>query len=225
MRSRTTQLLSLVVLLLGGFAGLSLTWGPTPSPPATTPPTPPSLTIQTAPSAPPAERPLCDPEKLPELQKQMYWAAQRGTDWLSRMHGRKGLFFYGYLPDLSTLMEGDHFLRQIGAAFALARGARLTGNATYAARARQAVLTLSEDTLTDTNDPQVRYGSLPSSVINRLGMAGLLVLAINELPSPGEDLLKVSEQLCNYIRKQQRADGSLNYADTLDPSKDRTDDP
>jgi hypothetical protein len=62
-------------------------------------------------------------------------------------------------------------------------------------------------------DDEVRYTSLPSLMLNRLGAAGMLVQAINELPSPAEDLLKKSEQLCTYIRRQQQVDGSLSYID------------
>src|SRR5262249_34344371 len=110
-------------------------------------------------------------------------------------------------------MEGDHYLRQAGAAFALARAARFTGDARYAARATQAVLALLGDTTTDPADPQARYTALPTASVNRLGAAGLLVLAIHELPSPQADLLAKSEELCNFIRKQQRPDGSLACAD------------
>jgi hypothetical protein len=47
-------------------------------------------------------------------------------------------------------------------------------------------------------------------------------LAINELPSPGPDLLEQSEQLCAYIGKQQRSDGALGY---LEPSAQTETDP
>src|SRR5436309_2790055 len=63
------------------------------------------------------------------------------------------------------------------------------------------------------DNPQVRHTTLPSTVVNRLAAAGLLVLAISELPAPEKDLLDPSEQLCNYIRRQQRPDGSLCYGD------------
>jgi len=84
--------------------------------------------------------------------------------------------------------------------------------------ARQAVLTLLLDTVTD-EKKQVRYTGLPSLAVNRLGAAGLLVLAINELPEPSAELLDQSEQLCQYIRTQQRPDGSLCYTDNpADPA-------
>jgi hypothetical protein len=129
------------------------------------------------------------------------------------MNGVKGRFVYGYLPALKAEMEGDHYLRQAGAAFALARAARFTGEERYAARATQAVLTLLDDTAPDPGDPQVRYTTLPPAIVNRLGAAGLLVMVINELPAPQQDLLEKSEQLCNYIRRQARADGSLRLSD------------
>jgi hypothetical protein len=114
---------------------------------------------------------------------------------------------------LKATLEGDHYLRQVGAAFALARVGRFRGNERSIAVARQAVLTLLLDTAIDDKDPLVRHTTLPSLVVNRLGAAGLLVLAINELPAPGADLLDQSEQLCNFIRTQQKSNGSLSFTD------------
>src|SRR5262249_37160105 len=118
-----------------------------------------------------------------------------------------------------------HFLRQAGAAFALARAARLTGDERHAAVARQAVLTLLQETTTEAtpDKPKVRHTTLPSAIVNRLGAAGLLVLAINELPSPAEDLLEPSEELCRYIACQQQADGALAYTDNPGDAKADTD--
>ena len=168
----------------------------------------------TTPAGPPAARPARDPATLAPLGQQMYLASQRGADWLLRTNRPDGRFDYGYLPALKTKMEGDHYLRQVGAAFALARAARLTGDERFAAVARQSLLTLLLDTATDDiSKHTTRHTTLPSMAINRLGSAGLLVLAINELPGPADDLLDQSEQLCNYIRQQQQADGSLCYTD------------
>jgi hypothetical protein len=57
--------------------------------------------------------------------------------------------------------------------------------------------------------------------VNRLGAAGLLVCAIHELPEPKEDILEQAEQLCQFIRTRQKADGSLHYTDNPadDPTK------
>jgi hypothetical protein len=158
----------------------------------------------------PAKRRLTDLSKLTNLQRQIVLSAQRGSDWLQRANRPDGHFVPGYVPALRVPLEGDHYLRQAAAAFALARAAHFFGDERAAAVARQAVLTLLLDTTTDAaKNPQIRYTSLPSPLVNRLGAAGLLVLAINELPAPAADLLDQSDQLCNYIRRQQQADGSL----------------
>src|SRR5207249_1766750 len=59
----------------------------------------------------------------------------------------------------------------------------------------------------------VRSTALPSAAVNHLAAAGMLVLAIHELPAPQQDVLEQADQLGNYIRKQQRADGSLACGD------------
>jgi hypothetical protein len=151
----------------------------------------------------------------------MHLSVQRGADWLFRVNRPDGRFVYGFLPATSTIMEGDHYLRQAGAALALARAARYTGDERHAARATQAVLTLLGDTTVAADNPQVRHTTLPSAVVNRLAAAGLLVLAISELQAPEKDLLEPSEQLCNYIRRQQRPDGSLSYADNPSSTEGR----
>src|SRR5439155_646668 len=107
------------------------------------------------------ERVHRDISKLPRLQQQMYLTAQRGADWLCRANQADGRFLHGYLPALRAPLEGDHYLRQAGAAFALARCARLLGQERYAAVARQAILTLLLETATDPQDPRVRQTTLP----------------------------------------------------------------
>jgi hypothetical protein len=139
--------------------------------------------------------------------------AQRGADWLQRANEPNGRFLPGYSPALQVPLEGDHFLRQAGAAVALARAARYFNDPKATVVARQAILTLLEETELDPKNSQIRYSAAPSILANRLSAAGLLVLAINDLPSPDAGLLAKSDQLCNFIRSQQRADGSLCYAD------------
>jgi hypothetical protein len=200
-----TRLAAFLILAAAGCLTLSLLRG---QDRAATPATAPAA--KPPPSAPAAPaKPARDLSSLSPLQRQMLLSAQRGADWLFRMHRLKGRFVYGYLPALATEMEGDHYLRQTGAAFALARAARFTGEERYAARAAQAVLALLDDTAPDPKDAQVRYTALPPGVVNRLGAAGLLVLAVHELPAPERDLLDKAEQLCNYIRRQAQPDGSL----------------
>lgn len=202
----------ILVVAGGGFVGFSLSRGQDRTiPPVSTPVT----AASALPASPPAvgERGVRDLSKLPPLQHQMYLSAQRGADWLCRTNQADGRFMHGYLPALKAPLEGDHYLRQVGAAFALARAASFLEQKRYAAVARQAILTLLLESATDPEDPQVRQSTLPPLLINRLGAAGLLVLAVNQLPSPGDDLLEQSEQLCAFIRKQQGNDGALRYAD------------
>lgn len=162
-------------------------------------------------------QPPRDLAKLTVLQQQMLLCAQRGADWLRRANGPDGRFTHGYLPDLKVPLEGDSYMRQAEAAFALARAARVLNNERYLAVVRQAMLTLLLETATDSADPKVRYTTPPAVLVNRLGGAGLLVLAVSELPNPGDDLLEPAEQLCNYLRKQQQADGSLKADDDAAP--------
>jgi hypothetical protein len=201
-------LAGIFVLVSVGSVVLSLTYAQERGAPASSPE---KSVVQVT-----ATVPARDLSKLSPLQQQMYLTAQRGGDWLCRANRADGRFVHGYLPDLKSPLEGDHYLRQAGAAYALAQVASLLGEERYAAVARQAVLTLLLDTALDPNDAQVRRCSLPGLVVNRLGAAAYLVLAINELPAPGDDLLEQSEQLCVYIAKQRAADGSLRYIDGLE---------
>jgi hypothetical protein len=166
-----------------------------------------------------------DLANLTDNQKQVLASCRRGADFLVGMGRIDGRFRYGYVPSLGRDLEGDNYLRQVGAAFALARAARLTGETRYEARAILALVALLDDTtLDDPKNAQERHTTLPSVLVNRLGSAGLLVLAINELPSPKADLLEKSEQLCNYIRKNARTDGSLGYTDAAPDGKPAVDD-
>jgi hypothetical protein len=154
-----------------------------------------------------------DLSKLTPLQQQMYLSAERAGEWLRRANRADGRFVPGFIPALKSPIEGDYYLRQAGAAFALGRIARFLGEERYAALSRQAILTLLLDTAVDSADPQTRHTTLPSVVVNPLAAAGLLVAAIHELPAPGDDLLEQAEQLCSFIRKRQQSDGSLSLSD------------
>jgi len=209
------------------------------APPSTQPASPPPTVIQTggtvtppvptapivSPTAPSSSKPR-DFTNLNDAQKQILFSCKRGAEFLYNMNRNDGRFRYGFVPALNRPLEGDHYLRQVGAAFALARAARFTGEQRYDNYATQAVLTLlDETTVDDPKNPQVRYTKPPSLLVNRLGAAGLLVAAINELPSPQPDVLQQSEELCNFIRKQARADGSLRFSDDGDDGKPLAEDP
>jgi hypothetical protein len=176
------------------------------------------------PAPPPAKRasPIRDLSRLTPLQQQLLLGGQSGADWLYRMHAVKGRFVPGYLPALKREMEGDHFLRQAGAACALARAARFTGEERYAARATQAVLALLDDTTLDPKDPQARYTSMPPIAVDRLASAALLVRAVSELPAAQKDLHDRAEQLCNYIRKQARPSGALGPPELMDEEESQS---
>src|SRR4051812_6658633 len=106
------------ILAAGGFAAVSLSRGQVA--PGSNPDNPP------APAQP--VKPARDLSRFSPLQRQMYLSAQRGADWLQRANRPDGRFVYGYLPALHKPLEGDHYLRQVGAAFALARASRYTGD-------------------------------------------------------------------------------------------------
>jgi hypothetical protein len=160
-----------------------------------------------------------DLSKLSLLEREICLAGQRGAEWLQRANRPDGRFVYGYLPALRAPMEGDHYLQQVEATLALARAARYYQDEKAAALARQAMLTLLQETRLDDasgGKPGRRYPMMPSVLVNRLAAAGTLALAIHELPQPAGDLLEKAAELCNYLRSQQAADGSLS----LDLDKD-----
>jgi hypothetical protein len=161
-----------------------------------------------------------DPAQLTLLEQQMLQSAQQGCDWLRRANRPDGRFVNGFVPDLKAALEGDHYLRHVGAALALAKFATLSGDSAAAALARQSLLTLLLDTAVDESAPDVRRVTLPALVVNPLGAAGLLVMAIHALPDPGEDLLDQAEQLCRYIRGQQKDDGSFSLEDAAQGGTD-----
>jgi hypothetical protein len=216
-----TWLVSFLLLTLGGLAAFSLLRGQegNPAKPAVPgQPSPPAADPQgTAPSTSPLLPANNKLAGMPPLKRHFYLSAQSGADWLVRNNRPDGRFDYGFEPALRMRLEGDHYLRQAGAVFALARAARYFKDDRQTAVARQAVLTLLVDTTTATVESSkttMRYTALPSIAVNRLAAAGLIVLTINELPDPNDELLEQSEQLCAFIRQQQQADGALAFTDT-----------
>ena len=127
-------IVSFLALTVGGFAALSLLRGqerlaaPPPSAPV------PHDTVK---GAAPAQL-LPDLSKLSEIQKESLLSAQRGAEWLFRMNTVKGRFTPGLAPALQdVVLEDDHYLRQAGSAYALARAARLLREDRYTVRATQ----------------------------------------------------------------------------------------
>jgi hypothetical protein len=236
MRNGMAWLVCVLVFAVGGLATWSLTRGQAPADPPSGSPAPAAPAADRTPS-PPAPAVSKPAPLIPAgagkraadvpgggiaLRDQIDYSARRGAEWLFRMNTVKGRFLPGFLPAVNAVMEGDDAVRQAGAALALARAARYTADKNYAARATQAVLALLDDTAAepDPAHPAVtlRHSTLPSSPAGRLAAAGLLVAAVNELPGPQDDLLTRSEELCAYLRKQQRADGGLDCGEGGDPA-------
>jgi hypothetical protein len=168
---------------------------------------------QPAPAVPtkqePEVKPARDLAQWPYFPKTVYFSGQRGAEWLQRANQLDGRFVHGYVPALNQPLEGDSALRQAGAAYALATAAKYYRSDESAARARQAVLTLLLDTAVETDNLTVRASALPPGLTSRLAHAAVLVQAIHALPAPAADVLDPADQLCNYLRRAQRADGSF----------------
>jgi hypothetical protein len=203
---RTSMLLwaGIALAVAGALATFSLTQGQSPSQPAAQIPGPVEAT-----------RPGRTLTKWSYFEKEIYFSAQRGSDWLQRANAYDGRFVYCHEPALRSPLEPDGFMQETTAAIALARAARYFNDDKAAALARQAVLTLLKiDTALEDKNPSVRVCTLPAGMANHLGAAAVLVQAIHELPAPAADLLDDSDQLCNYLRRAQRPDGSIACSDT-----------
>src|SRR5439155_25901337 len=146
------------------------------------------------PPTPAAKVPQRDPAKFSLLQRHVHLSAQRGSEWLLHANRPDGRFVYGLIPALKAPLEGDDYLAQWGGTLSLARAAGYFGAERAAAVARQALLTLLLETTVDANEPDIRHPTLPSTLVNRLGAAGLLVAAVHELPAAGKDLLDQADQ-------------------------------
>ena len=98
-----------------------------------------------------------DGSKLPELAQPIFYSAASAAEWLKRTNKPDGRFVYGFQPSLRVQIDGDNFLSQAGAAFALARSARYFRDDAGTATARQALLTLLLETMSDSKDKSLRF--------------------------------------------------------------------
>ncbi|HKB03854.1 MAG TPA: hypothetical protein VKD90_16645 [Gemmataceae bacterium] len=157
-------------------------------------------------------------DELPDLTRQLVFATRGGMEWLSRpgVHQSNGRFVT-VDPGLGTLTEDGDFIRQALGAFALARAARLTGDEKYAVRSAQTILSLLAETPKDPANPAARKPVQTNVVCNRVGAAAHLALAIYELPDATPELLHCGEQLCQFLRGQLQADGSVRHTEPGDP--------
>jgi hypothetical protein len=137
----------------------------------------------------------------------------RGSTWMGKMHQANGRFIPGYNPALRQPLADDHDIKQAQCALALAQVAKFSGDKEQATLARQTVLALLASAPAAQTDPTCRVPVQASFVCNRVGFASLVALAIYELPNPDEKLIESAEQLCEFLRRQLRPDGSVHYTD------------
>jgi hypothetical protein len=167
---------------------------------------------------PPDDAEVIEVPNLHPFQRALYLSSRSGAEWLWNSNRPDGVFVPGHIPSLNVVLEDDDLLLQARGAYGLARSANFHGSERYAVRARQAILSLLASTKTDPDDAKVRFSVPPSSQVNRLAAASWMVLAIQELPEPGQDLLDQAEELCQYLRKQQKRDGSFDIWDGGEPA-------
>jgi hypothetical protein len=234
MRSRFVVCIGLLVL---GVAGSVMTYNtilgqPPAAPPKPLPPElnpkpapPPSGTVVPAVGvASPARKPAPFDryrkyDQLPELTREIAFATLRGMEWLSRdaIHQTNGRFVPGINAALGKATEDDHFLKQALGAIALARSARLTGEEKYLVRAGQTILSLLAETPTDPANDKIRKPVQANNLCNRVGAAALLAIAIYELPEATPELRDCGEQLCQFLRANLKADGSVQFLEPGEP--------
>lgn len=199
-----------------------------PAPPRTLPKMQPTLPAAPASATPQpgTETPLSQFEPLSAFPHQTQTAIRGvllGANWMTRMNQPQGRFMFGYNPALRQAMPGDHDLKQARGVLALAQAARFTGDEKQTAMANQAVLTLLAATRVDPADPNCRVPVHASMMCNRVGFASLVALAIYDLPAPDAQLVAKAEQLCEFLRKQCKPDGSVHYTDNTTDDSTKTD--
>jgi hypothetical protein len=153
-----------------------------------------------------------DLSKMPLQQRTIFLSTLRATEWLHKANKADGRFVYGFLPALRTPMEGDSFIDQAGAAYALGRAAGYFGDERAGAVAKQALLTLLLETANDPQDPQQRRTAVADELLNRVASGGMLLAAIHVQPNPASDLVQMGDQIALFLQKQMQPDGSFRIA-------------
>ena len=172
------------------------------------------------------EAPLAKFEPLaafPESTQNAVRSVLLAAEWMTRMNQPQGRFLFGYNPALRRPMIGDHDLKQARGALALAQAARFSGDEKQAAMASQAILTSLAATRIDPADATCRVPVHSSLVCNRVGFASVVIQAILELPGADSKLFTEAEELCVFLHKQCKADGSVDYTDATDDDPTKTD--
>ncbi|MCZ2341931.1 MAG: hypothetical protein LC104_09075 [Bacteroidales bacterium] len=134
------------------------------------------------------------------------------------MNQSNGRFFPGINPHSQAIASDSPLLPQLRATVALAHAARFTGDETYTIRATQAVLVLLAQIRVPAESPQLRVPTITDPQCSSVLYAALLAQAIWALPDADTALQKDAEQLCVFVRQQQRADGSFAQSDEYGPA-------
>lgn len=151
-----------------------------------------------------------DRANLPPLTRQMLLTSRRGSDWLARMNGVKGLFSPGIEPAIREEATDEGMLRQIGAAWALGRAAQAFGEQKYEARSLQALLCALEETTNDSADSKIRHTSIPQVLMPRMQGTAFLTLALIDQNSPPADMVERAEEMANYLRRESQEELRAN---------------
>jgi len=213
---------TIISLILG--AGWAIAQIPTPMPPMLLPG---SVTNQPAGAGPVRPTAAAVPQQqavapimrftqnlaaFPPETVQTVYGVRAGADWLWRMNQANGRFFYGLSPAVRRALDGDHDVRQVIGAQALAEAARFTGDERLTARATQTVLALLAQTR---QEP-----TTATDKANRCGLQAGVVLAIYALPEVDAKLLEEAEKLVTQLRGRFDTSGALRIVDegaTPDP--------
>ncbi len=190
------------VFVLGGVV---VGQQPMPMPPVV----PAANVVPTAKAAAPIDRFLSDLRSFPEVTSQAVYSVRLGGDWLARMNQPDGRFHAGFNPTLKLWLDDDSDTRHATAAVGLSRAAAFTGDAKLTAAAGQAALALMTLTKADPAEPSVRVPVIAAERGNKLEFAALTALAVYELPAPDAKLVVKADELCAYLRKHLKPDGSV----------------
>ncbi len=164
----------------------------------------------------PADRFSNRVEEFPAETLHAVYSTRVAADWLCRMNQASGLFMAGVNPALARPLADEGELKQAYAVLATARVARFTGDAKLAMCANQGILALLTFAPEDPQDQTQRVPKMASERCNRVGFASLLAMAIWEVPTSDAKLQAEADRLCNFLKKQCRADGSVHYVDAAD---------
>lgn len=149
----------------------------------------------------------------PPITQEVVRSTLLAGNWMTGRNQSHGRFQFGFDPALRQPNLKDHDLLQARGALATAQLAAFTGDEKQAAVATQAILTLLAATRPDPADPACRLPIQSSFACNRIGFAAALALAIYSLPGADATRLAEAEQLCEFIHKHCRPDGSIQYTD------------